>query len=121
MPLKSIHWPLGGKTRLTTELKDATADFFAQTGQQEDDYLPRLILAGGDGLTYEKLLQTKRYLQLHMVRFQSFQLMESVLELWHTVTAVRALSTDPDLEETYSKLLKGSSAHEKAITRDLGR
>jgi len=32
-----------------------------------------------------------------------------------------AASKDPDIEETYLKLLKGSSVHEKAITRDLGR
>ncbi|KAF8692081.1 hypothetical protein AX14_002628 [Amanita brunnescens Koide BX004] len=32
-----------------------------------------------------------------------------------------AASKDPDLEETYLKLLKGSSTYEKSITRDLGR
>ncbi|KAF8629664.1 hypothetical protein AX17_005603 [Amanita inopinata Kibby_2008] len=32
-----------------------------------------------------------------------------------------AASKDPDLESTYLKLLKGTSIHEKAITRDLGR
>ena len=75
----------GKNETVTTELKDAMVDFFAQIGQREDDYLPRLILASGDGLTYEKLLQMKRYLQLHTDRFQSFQLMEPVLELWHTM------------------------------------
>jgi hypothetical protein len=75
----------GKNETVTTELKDAMVDFFSQIGQKEDDYLPRLILAGGDGLTYEKLLQMKRYLQLHTDRFQSFQLMEPVLELWHTM------------------------------------
>ncbi|RDB25076.1 GTPase-activating protein GYP5 [Hypsizygus marmoreus] len=32
-----------------------------------------------------------------------------------------AASKDPELEDTYLKLLKGTSVHEKAITRDLGR
>ncbi|KAG6857692.1 hypothetical protein H0H87_004108 [Tephrocybe sp. NHM501043] len=32
-----------------------------------------------------------------------------------------AASKDPELEDTYLKLLKEESAHEKAITRDLGR
>ncbi|PFH51496.1 hypothetical protein AMATHDRAFT_58886 [Amanita thiersii Skay4041] len=32
-----------------------------------------------------------------------------------------AASKDPELESTYLKLLKETSAHEKAITRDLGR
>jgi ecotropic viral integration site 5 protein len=34
---------------------------------------------------------------------------------------VRAASKDLDLENTYLKLLKDTSIHEKAITRDLGR
>lgn len=33
----------------------------------------------------------------------------------------RAASKDPELEGTYLKLLKETSTHEKAITRDLGR
>lgn len=33
----------------------------------------------------------------------------------------RAASKDPELESTYLKLLKETSPHEKAITRDLGR
>jgi len=33
----------------------------------------------------------------------------------------RAASKDPDLEMEYARLLKESSVHEKAITRDLGR
>ena len=34
---------------------------------------------------------------------------------------LRAASKDQQLEETYLRLLKESSPHEKAITRDLGR
>ena len=33
----------------------------------------------------------------------------------------RSASKDPQMEATYLKLLKESSPHEKAITRDLGR
>ena len=33
----------------------------------------------------------------------------------------RSASKDPELEETYLKLLKDPSPHEKAINRDLGR
>jgi hypothetical protein len=33
----------------------------------------------------------------------------------------RSASKDPELEATYLRLLKESSTHEKAITRDLGR
>lgn len=34
---------------------------------------------------------------------------------------LRSASKDPDLEQTYLRLLKETSPHEKAITRDLGR
>ena len=37
------------------------------------------------------------------------------------ISIVRAASKDLDLEDTYLKLLKDTSPHEKAITRDLGR
>jgi len=37
------------------------------------------------------------------------------------ITTLRAASKDLDLEYTYLKLLKETSPHEKAITRDLGR
>jgi hypothetical protein len=37
------------------------------------------------------------------------------------LTERRAASKDPELEATYLRLLKETSTHEKAITRDLGR
>lgn len=40
---------------------------------------------GGDGLTYEMFIWLKRYLQFHSDVFQSFALLEPVLELWHTL------------------------------------
>jgi hypothetical protein len=35
----------------TTDLKDALLDFLNQMGQQDHDYLRKLVLTGGDGLT----------------------------------------------------------------------
>jgi hypothetical protein len=67
-----------------TELKDALLDFFAQIGQTREDYLRRLIMVGGDGLTYEKMLLLKKYMQLHGNEFESFELIEPELEIWHT-------------------------------------
>lgn len=67
----------------TTELKDALLDFLGQMGQHDHDYLRKLILAGGDGLTYEKLLQLQRYMQFHGDAFQSLELLVPILELWH--------------------------------------
>ena len=66
------------------ELKDALLDFFAQIGQTREDYLCHLIMVGGDGLTYEKMLLLKKYLQLHENEFESFELVEPQLEIWHT-------------------------------------
>lgn len=39
----------------------------------------------------------------------------------HLSSPSRAASKDAELEAAYLKLLKESSSHEKAITRDLGR
>jgi hypothetical protein len=68
---------------VTVELKDALLDFFAQIGQTREDYLPRLLPVGGDGLTYEKILALQKYLQLHKDAFESFEIIKPVLEEWH--------------------------------------
>ncbi|KAF9231266.1 hypothetical protein BU15DRAFT_56372, partial [Melanogaster broomeanus] len=68
----------------TTELKDSLLDFLTQMGITKDSHLRRLILVGGDGLTYEKIVQLKRYLQFHDDVFESMELLEPILELWHT-------------------------------------
>jgi len=67
----------------TAELKDALLDFFEQMGQRDGDYLRKLILVGGDGLTYEKLVQLQKYMQFHGDEFQSLALLVPLLELWH--------------------------------------
>jgi hypothetical protein len=69
---------------VTVELRDALLDFFEQIGQTRDDHLRRLIMVGGDGLTYEKILLLKKYLQSHGNEFESFKLVEPELEMWHT-------------------------------------
>lgn len=63
------------------ELKDALLDFLGQMSQQDHDYLHNLVLAGGDGSTFKKLLQLKRYLQFHDDAFQSLELLILILEL----------------------------------------
>jgi hypothetical protein len=74
----------GKNEMITGELKDALLDFFKQLGQTQDKYTCRLILVGSDGLTYEKFLVLKKYLQFYKDEFQSFKLIELILELWHT-------------------------------------
>ena len=74
----------GKNGTITTELKDALIDFFDQMGQTEFDYSPQILFAGGDGLTFQKMLEIQRYLQFHNDPFQSLALLEPVLSLWHT-------------------------------------
>lgn len=74
----------GKNETITTELKDALFDFFAQMGQKDGEYLRRKIMAGGDGLTFQKMLEIQRYLQFHSDPFQSLELLEPILSTWHT-------------------------------------
>ncbi|TFY63099.1 hypothetical protein EVJ58_g3444 [Rhodofomes roseus] len=78
----------GKKETITTELKDAMIDFLEQAGQMptSNKHSPRLILVGGDGLTYEKLVQLKNYLGVHQgdTAVESLDIVEPVLALWHT-------------------------------------
>ncbi|EGO02456.1 hypothetical protein SERLA73DRAFT_119706 [Serpula lacrymans var. lacrymans S7.3] len=62
----------------TTELKEALLDFLAQINQTPDFYKQRLVLVGGDGLNL------KRYLQFHSNTFERLDIIEPILELWHT-------------------------------------
>ena len=68
---------------VTTELKEGIVDFLEQVGQHEGNYTKRLLLVGGDGLTYQKLLELQRHLQLHDDALQSLTLLQPVLSLWH--------------------------------------
>jgi hypothetical protein len=74
----------GKNEQITVELKDALVDFLKQIGQTSDDYIRRLILIGGDGLSFEKLNQLKMYLQFHTDPFKSFETVQPVLAAWHT-------------------------------------
>jgi hypothetical protein len=67
----------------TAELKEGLLDFLAQLGQTEGDYDKRLHLIGGDGLTYQKILELQRHLQLHDDALQSFSVVTPVLAPWH--------------------------------------
>jgi len=88
LPVKAakVH-PLASSSRnetVFTDLKDALTDFFAQTGQTPQDFKRRLFPVGGDGLTYEKMLQLKEYLQFHENEQESFEVLQPMLEWWHT-------------------------------------
>ncbi|KAF8958799.1 hypothetical protein BDZ97DRAFT_1940816 [Flammula alnicola] len=69
---------------MLTDFKEALQDFFAQTGQTADAFKAQLFPVGGDGLTFEKMVQLKEYLQFEENSFKSFETMEPMLEWWHT-------------------------------------
>ncbi len=71
----------GKNETLTTELKDALFDFLAQMGYTDTDHDERIVFAGGDGLTFQKMLELQRYLR---DPFQSLEIHEPILSLWHT-------------------------------------
>jgi hypothetical protein len=116
----------GNNETVTVELKDALLDFFEQIGQTRDDHLRRLIMVGGDGLTYEKILVLKKYLQYHANEFESFSLVEPELEMWHTEETDlsrifethwgRPLSIDPStLGHSARKIGRGKPANLKKV------
>ncbi|PPQ76949.1 hypothetical protein CVT26_007946 [Gymnopilus dilepis] len=87
LPIKAtkLH-PLassGKNETVTTELKEGLCDFLEQLGQVSGDYLPRIFVASGDGLTFQKMLEIQRYLQFHSDPFQSLEILEPVLSVWH--------------------------------------
>lgn len=95
---KSVIHPLApnaNKQTIPTELKAGLRDLSAQIGQTPEDYLRRLQLLGGDGMSYSQLLQLKAYLQFHDGEFQSMELVEPVLQVWHTkwTSLIRAFKT----------------------------
>ncbi|KAJ7921902.1 hypothetical protein B0H13DRAFT_2318024 [Mycena leptocephala] len=54
-----------------------------QVGQTAASYIPRKLVIGGDGLSYAMLLQLQSYLQWHKDAFQSFEILEPQLQVWH--------------------------------------
>ncbi|OSD03124.1 hypothetical protein PYCCODRAFT_1366450, partial [Trametes coccinea BRFM310] len=92
---------------VTTELRDALEDFLGQLGQTVENNTRRIIPIGGDGLTFEKLVQLKNYLQFQETGFKRFDHVLPFLEIWHTLWTYlstifethwgEALTDDPSL------------------------
>ena len=75
----------GKNETVTTELRDALEDFMEQVGQTADDYQRKVMPVSGDGMTFEKIHQAKKYLQYHDDDFESHRTTLPSLCLWHTV------------------------------------
>ena len=81
-----IH-PLASSGRnetILTDFKVALEDFFEQIGQTRESFKARIFPVGGDGLTYEKMIQLWEYLQLHPNDMDAMRIMKPMLEWWHT-------------------------------------
>ncbi|KAJ3745217.1 hypothetical protein EV360DRAFT_57505 [Lentinula raphanica] len=70
---------------ITSDLHSTILNFLAQIGQTEDSYLPRIWPFGGDGLTYQRLLELKRYTQFDDNDLLNLGPVEPQLEWWHTM------------------------------------
>ncbi|KAI0028054.1 hypothetical protein K488DRAFT_28312, partial [Vararia minispora EC-137] len=68
----------------TAELAAALDDFLSQMGQKPGDYIRRLVLVGGDGLTYEKVVNLQEVMQLSEDPLENKALLQPFLQIWHT-------------------------------------
>ena len=68
----------------STDLRDGLVDFLEQVGQTPDDHHPRIVLVGGDGLTFEQLGNLKQLMQSQDKPFKNFEIIQPYLQLWHT-------------------------------------
>ncbi|KAJ3714760.1 hypothetical protein C8R42DRAFT_552055, partial [Lentinula raphanica] len=76
---------VGKNENVTGELYSSILDFFAQIGQTADSYSSRVWPVGGDGLSYQRLLELKRYMQYEENELLNLGLLEPQLEWWHTM------------------------------------
>jgi hypothetical protein len=80
-PLKSN----GYNETIYVELLAAVHDILAQHGISKESHHRIVVLLGGDGLTYEKLLVLKNFLQHLPDDFDSLRFVHPYLELWHLI------------------------------------
>lgn len=84
---RTIIHPLATSAKGETavkELKEGLVDFLEQMGQTPDNYQQRIVLAGGDGLTFEQMGNLKNMAQTQDGPFKSFEILQPYLQLWHT-------------------------------------
>lgn len=77
--------PTNGKNEtITSDLAKSLWKIYSHIGQTKTSYMPCLILTGGDGLTYEQIVQLKNYLQFHGDTYEWLDILKPLLEIWHT-------------------------------------
>ncbi|KAH6899125.1 hypothetical protein BKA70DRAFT_1314453 [Coprinopsis sp. MPI-PUGE-AT-0042] len=89
LPMEAKATPLhplsssGKNETVTSELKDALHDFLEQMGVRNDHH-NKIVIAGGDGLTFQRVQEVIRYLQFDSNVIESLAHLEPVLASWHT-------------------------------------
>lgn len=86
-PRKTQIFPLptnGRNETITSELLKALLDFVNEMGYTEESPIDHLLHVGGDGLTYERMVLLKLYMQFHETSFQRLEWLQPFLETWHT-------------------------------------
>ena len=68
----------------STDLRDGLVNFLEQIGQTPDDHHPRIVLVGGDGMTFEQLGHLRQMMQCQDKPFKNFKIIQPYLQLWHT-------------------------------------
>ncbi|KAF8224130.1 hypothetical protein L208DRAFT_1381171 [Tricholoma matsutake] len=77
--------PTNGKNEtVTSDLAKSLQEIFGHIGQTDLSYTQQLIFTGGNGLTYECMVQLKNYLQFHDDAYKWLDILEPLLEIWHT-------------------------------------
>ncbi|KAL1687063.1 hypothetical protein GGG16DRAFT_128226 [Schizophyllum commune] len=65
------------------ELRDAHLDMLSQIGQTQEKHDTNLVVAGGDGYTYQRLLEMLDMLQFEGNIIDSLEILHPLLEGWH--------------------------------------
>ncbi|TFK77674.1 hypothetical protein K466DRAFT_619406, partial [Polyporus arcularius HHB13444] len=102
--------PVAKNEALTTELRDTVVEFMSQIGQTADSHVRRIVLVGGDGMTFEKIIKMKDQIetQLEEPEFKRLIPVVPFLETWHAqwtyLSGVCETHWDDSLTKDPSKL-----------------
>lgn len=66
------------------EFQRSVLDFMKSAGQTPERHHQRLIVLGGDGLTFELSHKVQQQRQFHNSPFHSFRILNPMLQWWHT-------------------------------------
>jgi hypothetical protein len=114
----------GAETNLS-ELLTSICDNVEQAGQTAEDFMKRMMVFGGDGLTFELLLKLMRQRQFHKSAFHSLRFLNPMAQWWHTVWTNDSRVVDEHLD-SYASQDPSTLGHSAAkigrkIAKDQGK